>query len=182
VGIVFGQMRDGRIVVERVIPEGPASVVGVQAGDVLQAIDGVPALRMPFKALSCLVPGAAGTLICMTFAREMVPTPPGGYSSSPFTFSCQIRRSPSVVHPIASEPHERIPASSPQLDLDCHRPSTSALSHLPAPAPKPQNPVTQPPTTNHQPLLPPTHQLRPSMAVGSRPDRYRAQRAPAVAI
>lgn len=136
VGIVFGQMRDGRIVVERVIPEGPASIVGVQSGDVLQAIDGVPALRMPFKALSCLVPGAAGTLICMTFAREVAPTSPGGHSSSPFIFSCQIRRSPSVVHPVASDPHEQLATTGPQLDFDCHRPPTAPpSSQLPAPAP-----------------------------------------------
>jgi hypothetical protein len=150
VGIVFGQMRDGRIVVERVIPEGPAYNVGVQAGDVLQAIDGVPALRMPFKALSCLVPGEAGTLISMTFAREMAPTPPAGHSS-PYIFSCQIRRSHNVVHPVASD-SSIILAPSAQLDLSAtpaHHPP-----HQPVPtAPAPLLAFVPSPLTSFQPPL-----------------------------
>jgi hypothetical protein len=150
VGIVFGQMRDGRIVVERVIPNGPAFVVGVQAGDVLQAIDGVPALRMPFKALSCLVPGEAGTLISMTFAREMAPTPPGGHSCSPFTFSCQIRRSQNVVHPIDCNSQSIIPLSSqlvhqpPATQQPPHHPAPTALAPLVAFVPSPIASFQQP--------------------------------------
>ncbi len=149
VGIVFGQMRDGRIVVERVIPEGPAHDVGVQAGDVLQAIDGVPALRMPFKALSCLVPGEAGTLISMTFAREMAPTPPAG-PSSPTIFSCQIRRSHNVVHPVASD-SSSILAPPAQLDL---RATPAHLPHHPVPTgPAPLLAFVPSPLTSFQPPL-----------------------------
>ena len=177
VGIVFGQMRDGRIVVERVIPEGPASDVGVQAGDVLQGIDGVPALRMPFKALSCLVPGEAGTLISMTFTREMAPSPPDSHTSSPVTFSCQIRRSHNVVHPVASSSQSIIP---PSTQLDRQTPTIKQPPQYPAPAvPTPLVAFIPSPASSFQPTL---EASDVASRIGSAPADFSSRSAPVTAV
>lgn len=70
VGVVIQAAEDGTgaLVVE-VLPGGPAEAAGVEAGDVILAVDGVPLSGVPIDVVASLLKGQAGTRVTLTLHR-----------------------------------------------------------------------------------------------------------------
>jgi len=68
-GFEFGTDAGGNIAVVRTLPGGPAEAGGVEAGDVLVAIDGIQLAGLALEDAAALLRGNAGTDIVLTVSR-----------------------------------------------------------------------------------------------------------------
>jgi carboxyl-terminal processing protease len=65
-----------QILVENVIPDGPADKAGVQQDDLITAIDGVPTKGMTVQQASTKLRGKEGTSVSLTVSRDGTIVPP----------------------------------------------------------------------------------------------------------
>ena len=70
VGMTVQALEDGSITVVRVEPNGPAAEAGVEAGDVIAAVNGLSVEGLTTSELSAMVKGKAHTAIDITFLRN----------------------------------------------------------------------------------------------------------------
>lgn len=82
-GIVF-EMVDGAPTVFSLVPKSPALKAGVQPGDRIAAIDGVPATGLPEKSVALRLAGEKGSRVAVRLAR--------GSRLEPDTFSVTLKR------------------------------------------------------------------------------------------
>jgi carboxyl-terminal processing protease len=68
VGIVIEE-RGGQVVVTEVLEDSPASEAGLRGGDVIVAVDGVPAAGKPLDQVSQMIRGSEGTPVVLTVRR-----------------------------------------------------------------------------------------------------------------
>mmetsp|Transcript_32678 Transcript_32678/g.63841 ORF Transcript_32678/g.63841 Transcript_32678/m.63841 type:complete len:159 (-) Transcript_32678:634-1110(-) len=70
VGINFRADKSGALVVNSVVPDGPADINGgVFPGDTLLKVDGQVVIRKPLSVVSSLLLGQASTTVLVTFQR-----------------------------------------------------------------------------------------------------------------
>jgi carboxyl-terminal processing protease len=73
--IVEPDPSSGAVVVAYVVPSTPADRAGIQAGDVLIAIDGTPTKGLSIDTVSGMLRGRAGTVVSVTAQRSGAATP-----------------------------------------------------------------------------------------------------------
>lgn len=59
-----------QLVVERVLPGGPAQAAGVQRGDEIITIDGHPVTGKTLRDITHIIRGKVGTSVTLTFSRK----------------------------------------------------------------------------------------------------------------
>ncbi len=70
IGVQFTSIDDGMHLITRVLPNTPAENAGVQAGDIIHAVDGTIVDGMSASELKELVTGEEGTNVTIDFLRE----------------------------------------------------------------------------------------------------------------
>lgn len=70
IGVSMSVMRDGRIMVARVLPDSPALRAGIQLGDVLLYVDGLDIEGMPLDFVTALITNPAYERVVVTFERD----------------------------------------------------------------------------------------------------------------
>jgi carboxyl-terminal processing protease len=69
IGIALGGGDEG-LLVNKVIPGGGAEAAGVQAGDVVTAVDGASAVELGITGAVARIRGQAGTTVTLTVKRK----------------------------------------------------------------------------------------------------------------
>jgi carboxyl-terminal processing protease len=64
---------DGQWVVERLVPGAPAALAGIQAADVLQAVEGEPTTGLDEEELHALLQGPRGSGVLVSIIRDQAP-------------------------------------------------------------------------------------------------------------
>jgi C-terminal processing protease CtpA/Prc len=70
VGIVIEE-RGGRVVINEVLENSPASEAGLRGGDVILAVDGMPTAGLPLDQVSQMIRGAEGTAVNLQIERSV---------------------------------------------------------------------------------------------------------------
>lgn len=95
---------EGRVVVQAAIPHSPAWRAGINAGDVIESVDGRPMAGLSLDDVVADLRGTPGTIVIVGVATPAVETVPTLAPTAPEAYAAATRRSVAVTRePVAIE-------------------------------------------------------------------------------